>query len=233
MAYSAFLILLPILMVDAVIEVGFVGSMVGFLHDRAGRTFTIDWPQQTFELNGKPKGLLVNQGHTSNGAAGTALILVGVLGLLTIWWERRKSSSTRYSSHLFVFWTTFTVLSALLTAAALIYTFIVTYQTNDQSISLPIAAASVGLAYPNLNWTPENWFDAVLALPLASESDRSNIRTHLLLMRGWRWNLIPLLVLGWLVAGLNVAEVVRGRRSVRRGNTNFYRTSFESGKHGL
>lgn len=78
-------------MVDGLIEVGFVGSMVGFLHDRAGKFFTIDAPNGTFDLHGKPVGLLGDQGHTSNGAAGTAVVLVGILGLLTIFFERRRA----------------------------------------------------------------------------------------------------------------------------------------------
>lgn len=77
-------------MLDGVIEVGMVGSMVGFLHDRAGKFFTIDAPAGTFNLHGKPKGLLVNQGHTSNGAAGTAVVLVGIIGLLVVWYEKRR-----------------------------------------------------------------------------------------------------------------------------------------------
>lgn len=82
---------LPTLMADGLIEVGLVGSMVGFLHDRAGKFFTIDAPSGSFDLHGKPKGLLVDQGHTSNGAAGTAVVLVGILGFLTLWYERRRA----------------------------------------------------------------------------------------------------------------------------------------------
>jgi hypothetical protein len=90
--YRPLLITLPILMLNSVLEVGFVGSMVGFLHDRAGDYFTINTDSGPVNLHGKPKGLLADQGHTSNGAAGTALILVGVLGLLTIFSERRRAA---------------------------------------------------------------------------------------------------------------------------------------------
>jgi predicted exporter len=69
--------------------------------------------------------------------------------------------------------------------------------------------------YPNDKWTPENWFDAVLKLPLAHDSDRRKIKQMLRLMRGWRWNLIPLFILGLVVAVLAVLELVRGRRSRR------------------
>lgn len=92
MSYRPLFFALPVLMIDALIEVGFVGSMVGFLHDRAGKFFTIDASDGTFNLHGKPVWLLVDQGHTSNGAAGTALVLVGVLGFLCIFMERRRAS---------------------------------------------------------------------------------------------------------------------------------------------
>ncbi|OCT51750.1 hypothetical protein CLCR_09023 [Cladophialophora carrionii] len=206
---------MSVLMVDAVIEVAFVGSMVGFLHDRAGKFFTINAPNGAFDLHGKPVGLLADQGHTSNGAAGTALVLVGWLGLLTIWYERRRARKTQTTSHsgIFIFWVVMTVLSAMLTLAALIYTFVLTAQTDDQSINLTVAAANAEpLMYPLDEWTPENWFVAVLALPLAHDSDRSKISNNLRLMRGWRWNLIPLFILGLVVASLAVWELMSSRR---------------------
>ncbi|OAP60678.1 hypothetical protein AYL99_05680 [Fonsecaea erecta] len=213
--YLPLLVTMGFLMADGLIEVGLVGSMVGFLHDRAGRFFTIDAPNGTFNLHGKPKGLLVNQGHTSNGAGGTAVVLVGFLGLLTIWYEKRRVRRTQATNHsgIFVFWVVMTVLSALLTLSALIYTFVVTAQTDNQSINLAVAAANPEpKMYPLDNWTPENWFVAVLALPLAHASDRHDIRNNLRLMRGWRWNLIPLFILGVAVASLAVWELVSGRR---------------------
>ncbi|OAG39968.1 hypothetical protein AYO21_05841 [Fonsecaea monophora] len=213
--YTPLYVAMAALMIDGVIEVGFVGSMVGFLHDRAGKFFTIDAPNGSFDLHGKPKGLLVNQGHTSNGAAGTAIVLVGFLGLLTIWYEKRRARRTQAINHsgIFVFWVVMTVLSALLTLSALIYTFVVTNQTDDQTINLTVAAANAEPSmYPLDDWTPENWFVAVLALPLAHASDRRDIRNHLRLMRGWRWNLIPLFILGLTVTALAIWELVSGRR---------------------
>lgn len=123
-----------------------------------------------------------------------------------------------------------TVLSAALTLAALIYTFVVTAQTNNQTIDLAVAAANPEpKMYPLDQWTPENWFIAVLALPLAHESDRHTIEQHLRLMRGWRWNLIPLFILGVLVALLAVWELVRGRRWTEGESREKIRHSGESG----
>lgn len=99
--YLPLLVAITVLSIDAVIEVGMVGAMVGFLHDRAGKFFTIDAPSGSFDLHGKPAGLLVDQGHTSNGAAGTAFVLVGWLGYLVIFYERRRARRVCIWSFLF------------------------------------------------------------------------------------------------------------------------------------
>jgi hypothetical protein len=230
------LIIIPILMIDAIIQVGMVGAMVGFLHDRAGKWFDVKYPTGSqFQLHGKPHGLLVDQGHTSNGAGGTAFVLIGIGGLLAIWHQKRRIRQVRnqdmvsarvaadlYASKtgnsrptgIFTFWVVMTILSNLLTLGALIYTFVLTAQTDDQSIDLAVAAANPEpLMYPLDDWTPENWFVAVLDLPLAHASDRRKIRQQLRLMRGWRWNLIPLFILGFFTAGLAVWEWLKLRRA--------------------
>ena len=89
---TSLLLLVSILMIDAAIELSFVSYTVAFLHGRSSGTFSIDYPSgQTFELQGQPSKLLQSQGHTSNGAAGTALVLVGFGGLLTIWLQKRRA----------------------------------------------------------------------------------------------------------------------------------------------
>lgn len=91
MSFLPLFIALIILMFDAALEMSFIVSMVWFLHHDAGKAFTIDAPNGTFDLHGKPKNLLVNQGHASNGAAGTALILVGFGGLIVLFYERFRA----------------------------------------------------------------------------------------------------------------------------------------------
>ncbi len=121
----------------------------------------------------------------------------------------------------------------LLTLAALIYTFIITYEHNDQSINLDIAAANpFPLKYPSNEWTPENWYSAVLELPLTFDSDSSKLRQQLRIIRGWRWNLIPLFILGLMTACAAVYEwFPLRRRGSRDSRTTKERTgdSFYSG----
>lgn len=216
-----------LLMVDGIIELAFISSMVSWVHSRAGGDFIINYNGSQFPLHGKPANELVDQGHTSNGAAGTAFVAIGLGGFLALFLRHRqlKRSGTMhgFTKGLYYLWLVLTILSAMLAVAALIYTFIVTYEHMHQSIDLALAASLDNhpypnyVAYPEQTWTPENWFTAVLELPLAYGHDRSDINLHLTLMKGWRWNLIPLCVLGIVVAALAVVDKMKTSRRVSSG----------------
>jgi hypothetical protein len=101
--------------------------------------------------------------------------------------------------------------------AALIYTFAETTMTSGQAIDLSVAQANPPHArYPDGRWTPENWYAAVLDLPLASAIQRRVIGGNLDLMRAWRWNLVALFVLGFVLVVLVALEVWRVRRRNRQ-----------------
>ncbi|KAK4631265.1 hypothetical protein CLAFUW4_03599 [Fulvia fulva] len=213
-----------ILMVGSIIELSFISSMVGWLHRRAGRDFDINYNGSTFPLHGKPLGLLVDQGHTSNGAAGTAFVLIGMGGILALWLRSRATRTSSILSRIgmfwYYFWLAMTVPSILLTLAALIYTLVLTNNHDGQIIDIAIAATLDNRPYPNYvaypldEWTPENWFGAVLQLPLTHNSDAGTIREHLRVMRGWRWNLIPMFIIGLAVCLIGMAEAWSRRRDV-------------------
>lgn len=210
------------LMVDSIIELAFVSSMVGWLHRRAGGSFEIGYNGGSFSLHGKPLNLIVDQGHTSNGAAGTAFILIGLGGLLVLWMRSRPNLWQKgITKFLYHFWLVMTVLSALLTLSALIFTFVVTNDYRDQTIDTAFASTLNNQPYPNYvayprnKWTPENWFDAVLELDLVSSSDRSSISTMTAIMRGWRINLIPMFIIGIIVSVLAVMDALRRRKIAR------------------
>jgi hypothetical protein len=166
---------LAALMVDAIVELSFISSMVAWLHHTAGGDFEVIAPEtpdkMSFLLHGKPKGLLVDQGHTSNGAAGTAFVLVGIGGILVIILRHKALNGSRRQGlikKLYHAWIASTIISAVLTLAALLYTFILTKAHKGQTIDIDLAI-SLGnrsfpnqIAYPEQLWTPENWFDAVL-----------------------------------------------------------------------
>ncbi len=114
-------------------------------------------------------------------------------------------------SHLaFHVWAVIVLLSFLLTLAALIYTFVETSNTSGQVIDLAVAQANLPPArYPDGTWTPETWYAAVLDLPLLSPSNVRIISGNVGMMRGWRWNLLPLLILGLFLLVLVVLELWR------------------------
>ncbi|KAK3387201.1 hypothetical protein B0H63DRAFT_152617 [Podospora didyma] len=206
---------LLLLAIDAAISLSLVSSMVAFLHGRASRPFEVAYPAGSrFNLAGHPANLLVDQGHTTNGAGGTALVLVGFGGILALWLEHRSRTAYGKSSVAFYIWTTVTILSWLLTLTALIYVFVVTATTANQTIDLSVASRNAAPAkYPDNDWTPENWFIAMLALPLVYEADRNAINYNLRLMRGWRYNIIPLFLLGFVLIDLVILEILRVRKS--------------------
>ncbi|KAL1606255.1 hypothetical protein SLS60_003657 [Paraconiothyrium brasiliense] len=102
------------------------------------------------------------------------------------------------------------LLSVLFTLSAIIFVFLVTNQTNYQHISETIARSNV--PYPEHWWTPENWYKAVLELPLASEQDRRSIRSAVTHMKAWRWILVPIFLLDILTFAITNFEMIRQRR---------------------
>ncbi|KAK4172542.1 hypothetical protein QBC36DRAFT_362453 [Triangularia setosa] len=208
-----------LLTIDAIISLALVSSTVSFLHNYGKGPFEIGYPLgvSSFLLSGHPAGLVTDHGHTVNAAGGTALVLVGGGGVLGLWalgrfHSRRRKDYTNYVHSTvpkeFQLWAGIVVLSSLLTLGALIYTFVEARLTSGQTIDLNVAKEyAYPLLYPDDRWTPETWFEAVLALPLENQRDEDVIRERLKLMRGWKWNTIPMFLLGLALAGLVVREV--------------------------
>ncbi|KAK3314961.1 hypothetical protein B0H66DRAFT_328563 [Apodospora peruviana] len=201
---------------DGAIGMALVTSMVGFLANRGKGPFEVADSPSNFALSGQPANLIVDQGHTTNGTCGTALILVGVGGVLALVLEIKSRKKCGKSSKIFYLWALCTILNWLLTLTALIYTFVVTTMTDNQTIDIALAAANKAPAkYPKDDWTPENWYTAVLDLPLTNDGDRDVISRNVSLMRGWRFNIIPLFILGFVLMDLVILEVLRTRKQSR------------------
>jgi len=102
----------------------------------------------------------------------------------------------------------------LLTLTALIYTYVLTEQTSGQSIDIEFLVRN---PYPTKyvpdSWTPENWYKQVLKLPLEEEMVRKAIRQNLRIQTGWRYNLIPLFIIGLVLVVLVVLEVLATRKN--------------------
>ncbi|ERS96968.1 uncharacterized protein SPSK_02689 [Sporothrix schenckii 1099-18] len=196
----ALVVALALLTADGVIELGFITSMVSYLHAGApSGTLVVNTPPgtapgqaSTYEIKGKPLGMLVNQGHTSNGAAGSAIVLIGIVGALALY-ARAKLPGRPLTKFLYGAWMVFQVPTFLLTLSALGYTFAVTNKHRGQTIDQTVAYATQPGPYALDQWTPQNWFAAVLdQLDLADPAVAADLARHLRIMRGWQYNLILL-----------------------------------------
>lgn len=212
-------IAIGLLMVDSTIELSLISSMVAWLHRRAGGSWEVAYNDSSFSLHGKPLHELVDQGHLSNGAAGTAFVLVGTTGTLVLLMRNRPNLWRKgFTKTLYMFWLIATVLSAILTLCALIFTFLVTNTNSGLSINLRYASTLENQPYPNQvpydlgQWTPEDWFHAVLRLDLVHKSERDVISTWIAVMRGSRYNLIPMFVIGVAVVVLALWDANNRRR---------------------
>ncbi|KAI1097496.1 hypothetical protein F4804DRAFT_327467 [Jackrogersella minutella] len=213
----AFKVALGLLMVDSIIELSFVSSMVAWLHRTASKGFDVNRDGSTYHLGGKPLNLMGDQGHTSNGAAGTAFVLIGLGGIIALslrYWARNVSGGkATFARFIYYLWVSLNIPAFLLTIAALAYTFAVTNAHEGQTIDEALAASLNGGPYPADTWTPQNWFSAVLQLDLVDA--RSDIQSHLDVMRGWQYNLIPMFIIQLGVTILALWEFITWRRQAQ------------------
>ncbi|RBR12885.1 uncharacterized protein FIESC28_08376 [Fusarium coffeatum] len=203
---------LGLLMVVAIIELSFISAMVGWLHSTASGTFVIRDGNRAIPLKGEPANFITDQGHTSNGAAGTAFVIVGLGGIIALSLRNRHNPG-KFSRLFYNTWLVFNVLSLLLVLTALIYTFVVTNQHDGQNI-VPgfVAQLDYGQKYPLKSWTPQGWFAAVLDLNINDAGTRSDIEKHLRIMRGWQYNLIPFFIIHLIETALALWDGMQRRK---------------------
>jgi hypothetical protein len=213
---TALITAMAFLTADAIIELGYITSMVAYLHGGApSGTFIVNTPATlvanaaaaaTYEIKGKPQHMLVNQGHTSNGAAGSAIVLIGIVGAIALL-ARARLPGRRLTRFVYSFWMILQIPALLLTLSALGYTFAVTNRHRHQTIDQTIAYNTQPGPYAVDQWTPQNWFAAVLSqLDLRDADLVNNLSKHLRIMRGWQYNLIPMFLLQLLETVLAIVD---------------------------
>lgn len=92
-------VVLGLLVADAIISLAFLSTMVNFLHTVGGGPYRVTGPNgDIFLMHGEPKGLLTNQGHTTNGAGGVAVVLIGFGGLFALIKEHKSRKKVGFPS---------------------------------------------------------------------------------------------------------------------------------------
>jgi hypothetical protein len=74
------------------------------------------------------------------------------------------------------------------------------------------SVAKAGVKYPQNHWTPETWYKAVLDLPIAEDSVRSDIESHVRNMEAWKWMLIPIFFAGIVAFAIAVMAKMKERK---------------------
>ncbi|KAI1181488.1 hypothetical protein F5B17DRAFT_282828 [Nemania serpens] len=194
-------IFIILLIIDSVVELALISRMVAWLNRTASQSvWHFTFGGEMYSVSGLPEKLLLDQGHASNGAAGTAAIVAGLGGVLALWLRRisdrrgGRSKVAAFGRWLYYMWLVLSIPALLLTTGAFAYVFAVTNSRARQRID-PLAAASHNGTdlYPLLSWTPQNWFSAVLRLELVQR--RSEIQKQLAVMKGWQYNLIAMFLI--------------------------------------
>ncbi|KAK7192074.1 hypothetical protein PSPO01_01646 [Paraphaeosphaeria sporulosa] len=193
----------------SITNLGLISSMVGFILHQKNEivTYQVNWPEETVQLVTHPANLWTDQGHMSNGVAGYGFFL-GLIAMYVACRQRHRAGKPPSKTLVAVF--VLQLLSVLFTLSAIIFVFIVTNETKHQHILESVARSNV--PYPEHWWTPENWYKAVLELPLASEQHRSSISSAVTHMVAWKWILIPIFLLDVLTFVITTVEMIRQRR---------------------
>ncbi|KAF2438429.1 hypothetical protein P171DRAFT_458593 [Karstenula rhodostoma CBS 690.94] len=197
----------------SITNLGLISSMVGFILQQKNEivTYQVNWPGRTVQLVTHPAHLWVDQGHESNGVAGYGFFL-GLIAMYVALRQRHRAGKPPSKTLVGVF--VLQLLSVFFTLSAIIFVFVVTNQTNHQHILESAARSNV--PYAEHWWTPENWYKAVLELPLASEQHRRSISSAVTHMVAWKWILVPIFLLDVLTFAITTVEMMRQRRIPRQ-----------------
>lgn len=227
-------ITLGLVMLASALELSLISATVAYLAQLDKRTFTVSSsttsspspPTTTTTIHGLPATLLVDQGHTANGAAGTALVLLGLGGVLALHLRSRAryhhatGARGALARAVYRLWLGLTVPALLLTLGALAYVLAVTRMHDDDAGQM---AALLDHDHDNGNggvvavlgtWTPQGWLGALARLDVA---DRAALRVQARVARAWEWNLVPFF---GVQVGMTVCAWLDARR--RRGERGVY-----------
>ncbi|KAF2803396.1 uncharacterized protein BDZ99DRAFT_468347 [Mytilinidion resinicola] len=209
MAFLPIFLSCLLLSILSITNLALISSMVAWLHIQKTqvKSYAINWPNDSFHLQALPEHLWLDQGHTSNGVAGYGFFL-GLVGLYVAWRQRKRDG--RGPSKTLLGLVILLSLAVVFTLVALAFVFTVAHDTKGQTILSSVAKA--GVKYPAHKWTPATWYKAVLKLPLADGSVRSDIKSHVTNIEAWEYMLIPIFLTDILALGIAVTAMMKQRK---------------------
>ncbi|CRG86578.1 hypothetical protein PISL3812_03588 [Talaromyces islandicus] len=201
-----------ILLIFATIQLALVSRMVAFLQIQKTQVKTyqaLGSDSLGFKIHVLPEKLSLNQGHTTNGAAGYGLVLSIALLVITFSFRNDRNHKRKL-----LMMTILLVLLVLFILSAFIYVFAVTYLTSENRINTRYAQSMDGAPYPIDNWTPETWYKALLLLPIENVDLTGAYQE----MVAWRWWIFPYLMVSILASGWTAIVWLREEAPTRLRN---------------
>ncbi|KAB5542490.1 hypothetical protein GE09DRAFT_1244811 [Coniochaeta sp. 2T2.1] len=213
--------LLILVFLDGAIELALAESCISWVNHGAAGPYPVLSPLGSdfgiFAMASRPKHLLFSSARAASAAGGLAFSVVALGGFLALWLrDRSRFASRTWAWTLIQVWPYVTIVFALFTLAVTIALNVQTNMHAHQQIDR-VLAEGLGpeAAYPMYTWTLPNFYAAVKGLVVDGGTVRT-INSHLATMRGWRWNLVVLVVLQALLSGVAWVE---SRRWAMRART--------------
>ena len=191
--------LLVLLLADAIAELCLIGTTVAWLSGVEDHHFPLHVANRTVHVRALPASLSVAGGHLANAVAGSLIVLISGAGLLLMY-RRALQGCNVAEGPLWFVWLALSACTGILAIVALgLNVFAITKtggpHPSDETV---LDRASDDLPFIG-DWTLYGWLCWLLSQPLASDHYRESIRTRVLVVQAFTWNLIPLVLLVLLV----------------------------------
>ena len=191
--------LLVLLLADAIAELCLIGTTVAWLSGVDDHHFPLHVANRTVPVQALPTSLSVAGGHLANAVAGSLIVLVSGAGLLLMY-RRALQGCNVAEGPLWFVWQILNACTAVLAIVALGLNVSAIAKPSEPQPSdeMVLNRSLAGLPLTG-DWTLYGWLCWLLSQPLASDHHRESVRTRVLVVQAFTWNLIPLVLLLLLV----------------------------------
>lgn len=205
---------LALVCLDGILETALAESCLWWIHFGAAGPYHISDPfRGGFTLPSQPRHMLFSLPRAAS-AAGILAFLSAAAGLVALALRRSRFRAQAWTSAWCRAWPCVAAACAIYTLAVTVALNVVTDAHDHQTIDVSLARD--GVPYPLDSWALPNFYGAVRMLLEGTPGQNGTVRTidaHLWTMLGWRWNLVPSVI---LQVGMAVLGWVEGREWMRR-----------------
>ncbi|KAH8904651.1 hypothetical protein BR93DRAFT_970588 [Coniochaeta sp. PMI_546] len=213
---------------DGVLELALAESCLWWIHDGAAGPYHVSNPSGggTFTMTSQPQHMLFELTRAAS-AAGILAFVVATAGIVALQLRKSRFRERTWAAVWYRAWPYVSGVFAMYTLAVTIALNVLTNMHDHQMINVSVSAdLGEGVKYPLDSWTLPNFYAAVKMLLEGTPDQTGTVNTinaHLRTMLGWRWNLVPLVVLQVVLSILTWLEFrqwtqqLRTEQALRKG----------------